>query len=43
MNYGKNGERIGFDLFPYTEDPIEAVKQSVIQWEFIYDLGKKNR
>ncbi|AZR72183.1 xylose isomerase [Anoxybacter fermentans] len=41
MDYGKNGERIGFDLFPYTEDPIEAVKQSVIQWEFIYDLAKK--
>ncbi|MGI9861720.1 TIM barrel protein [Moorella naiadis] len=37
--YGKNGERIGFDLFPYTEDPVEAVKRSILQWEFIYDLA----
>ncbi|MFQ6618580.1 MAG: sugar phosphate isomerase/epimerase family protein, partial [Fidelibacterota bacterium] len=31
--YGKNGERIGFDLFPYTEDQVEAVRQSILQWE----------
>lgn len=41
VGYGKNGERIGFDLFPYTEDQIEAVKESVIHWEFIYDLATK--
>lgn len=36
VGYGKRGERVGFDLFPYTEDPIEATKQSVLQWEFIW-------
>ncbi|SHE30504.1 xylose isomerase [Thermoanaerobacter uzonensis DSM 18761] len=41
IGYGKNGERIGFDLLPYTEDAIEAVKESVIHWEFIYDLAYK--
>lgn len=39
--YGKNGERIGFDLFPYTEDQVKAVKQSVLQWNFIWELAKK--
>ncbi len=29
------GERLGFDLYPYTEDQIEAVKRSVLQWRFI--------
>jgi len=33
--YGRNGERVGFDLFPYTEDQVEAVRQNVYQWEFI--------
>jgi xylose isomerase len=37
--YGSRGERIGFDLFPYTEDPIQAAIQSVVQWEFICDLA----
>jgi xylose isomerase len=38
--YGKRGERIGFDLFPYTEDPIEAAIQSVKQWEFIWEVAQ---
>jgi xylose isomerase len=33
--YGDNGERLGFDLFPYTEDAVEAVRRSVLQWRFI--------
>jgi xylose isomerase len=33
--YGENGERLGFDLYPYTEDAIEAVRRSVLQWRFI--------
>ncbi|MDO6354732.1 TIM barrel protein [Caloramator sp. CAR-1] len=41
IGYGKNGERIGYDLFPYTENQIEAVKQSVINWEFIYEVANK--
>ena len=24
--YGENGERLGFDLYPYTEDAVEAVQ-----------------
>jgi xylose isomerase len=34
-NYGANGERLGFDLYPYTEDAVAAVKRSVLQWRFI--------
>jgi xylose isomerase len=33
--YGENGERLGFDLYPYTEDAVAAVKRSVLQWNFI--------
>lgn len=39
--YGKNGERVGFDLFPYTESQVEAVKRSVYQWEFITSIAAK--
>jgi len=33
--YGEHGERLGFDLYPYTEDAVDAVKRSVLQWRFI--------
>src|SRR3954469_5852490 len=33
--YGNNGERLGFDLYPYTEDAVAAVRRSVLQWRFI--------
>ncbi len=33
--YGENGERLGFDLYPYTEDAVGAVQRSVLQWRFI--------
>jgi xylose isomerase len=33
--YGQAGERLGFDLYPYTEDQVGAVKRSVAQWQFI--------
>jgi xylose isomerase len=33
--YGSGGERLGFDLYPYTEDQVAAVERSVRQWEFI--------
>ena len=33
--YGDNGERLGFDLYPYTEDAVAAVRRSVLQWHFI--------
>lgn len=41
VGYGSNGERIGFDLYPYTEDQVAAVHRSTLQWEFINDLAKK--
>jgi xylose isomerase len=35
--YGRDGDerRLGFDLYPYTEDAVAAVKRSVLQWRFI--------
>ena len=33
--YGAAGERLGFDLYPYTEDQVGAVRRSVLQWHFI--------
>ena len=37
--YGDNGERLGFDLYPYTEDAVAAVRRSVLQWRFIWDVS----
>jgi xylose isomerase len=34
-HYGDRGERLGFDLYPYTEDQVAAVRRSVLQWRFI--------
>lgn len=39
--YGQNGERLGFDLYPYTEDAVAAVKRSVLQWRFIDGIAAK--
>jgi xylose isomerase len=39
--YGQNGERLGFDLYPYTEDAVGAVKRSVLQWRFIDSVAAK--
>ena len=39
--YGENGERLGFDLYPYTEDQVAAVKRSVLQWRFIDGVAAK--
>jgi xylose isomerase len=33
--YGNNGERLGFDLYPYVEDAVAATRRSVLQWRFI--------
>ncbi len=32
---GDDPRRLGFDLFPYTEDQVRAVERSVKQWTFI--------
>jgi xylose isomerase len=39
--YGESGERLGFDLYPYTEDAVEAVRRSVLHWRFIDDLAAR--
>jgi xylose isomerase len=40
-NYGDNGERLGFDLYPYTEDAVAAVRRSVLHWRFIESIAAK--
>jgi xylose isomerase len=39
--YGRSGERLGLDLYPYTEDAVAAVKRSVLQWRFIDSIAGK--
>lgn len=41
VGYGEHGELLGFDLYPYTEDQIAAVRRSVFQWEFIWDKARE--
>ena len=40
-NYGANGERLGFALYPSTEDAVAAVKRRVLQWRFIDGVAAK--
>jgi xylose isomerase len=37
--YGSNGERVGFDLYPYTEDQVGAVRRSVLNWRWIDEVA----
>jgi xylose isomerase len=39
--YGENGERLGFDLYPYTEDAVAAVRRSVLQWRYIDGIAAR--
>jgi xylose isomerase len=41
--YGVDGDerRLGFDLYPYTEDAVAAVKRSVLQWRFIDSVAAR--
>ncbi|MDQ6819717.1 MAG: sugar phosphate isomerase/epimerase [Actinomycetota bacterium] len=39
--YGTGGGRLGFDLYPYTEDQVAAVERSVLQWRFIDSVAAK--
>jgi len=39
--YGEDGRRLGFDLYPYTEDAIAAVKRSVLHWRFIDGIAAR--
>jgi xylose isomerase len=38
---GDDPRRLGFDLFPYTEDQVAAVERSVKQWRFIDSVAAK--
>jgi xylose isomerase len=40
-DYGANGERLGFDLYPYTEDQVAAVRRSVEHWHFIDEVAQR--
>jgi xylose isomerase len=39
--YGAKGERLGFDLFPYTEDQVAAMRRSVLNWRFIDGIAAR--
>jgi xylose isomerase len=41
--YGQGDDErwLGFDLYPYTEDQVGAVRRSVIQWRFIDDVAAR--
>lgn len=41
VGYGSNGEILGYDLYPYTEDQIGAVRRAILHWEFIWDMAAK--
>jgi xylose isomerase len=36
---GDDPRRLGFDLYPYTEDQVAAVRRSVLQWRFIDEVA----
>ena len=40
-DYGSNGEHLGFDLYPYTEDAVEATRRSVLHWRFIDSVAER--
>jgi xylose isomerase len=39
VGYGSHGERLGMDLYPYTEDAVVAARQSLLQWRFIDEIA----
>src|SRR5438046_6509080 len=39
--YGENGDRLGFDAYPYTDDAVAAVRRSVLQWRFIDGIASR--
>ena len=39
--YGDNGERLGFDLYPYSEDAVAATRRSVLQWRYIDSVAAR--
>ncbi|RIK45559.1 MAG: xylose isomerase [Chloroflexi bacterium] len=41
VGYGRRGELLGYDLYPYTEDQIGAVRRAILHWEYIWDLAAR--
>jgi xylose isomerase len=41
VGYGSGGERLGMDLYPYTEDAVVAARQSLLQWRFIDEIAAR--
>jgi xylose isomerase len=41
VGYAEGGGRLGFDLYPYTEDAIAAVRRSVLHWRFIDSVAAR--
>lgn len=41
VRYGSGGERLGMDIYPYTEDPVQAARQSLLQWRFIDEVAAR--
>ena len=41
IGYGDNGERLGLDLYPYTEDAVGAVRRSILQWRHIDGIAAR--
>lgn len=41
LGYGSKSEILGYDLYPYTEDQIAAVRRAVLNFEFIWHLAAK--
>lgn len=41
LDYGSHGEIVGYDLYPYTEDQVAAVRRSILHFEFLWDLAGK--
>ena len=39
--HGDDERWLGFDLYPYTEDQVGAVRRSVIQWRFIDSVAAR--
>jgi xylose isomerase len=41
LDYGAHGEIVGYDLYPYTEDQVGAVRRAILHFEFLWDLAAK--
>ena len=41
IEYGRRGQIVGFDLYPYTEDQVAAARRALLHWEFIWDLAAR--